>query len=90
MLRRTEVLACPYIGMRDDPSAFYSYPSTDNRCYHGRVPATPLTSHQMAYCLGGAQTDCPVYLQEAEGAFPRDMMVQEAPRPCSNQFSRSY
>ena len=64
--------------MRHDPDAFYSFASMGNRCYHCRRPTTPLMAHQEAYCLAGAQADCPAFLQDASEAFPAALRAQEA------------
>jgi len=61
---------CPHIGLKDDPSTFFSYPSTGNCCYHCQHSAVPLLAHQAAYCLGGKHADCPVYRQAENKPFP--------------------
>jgi hypothetical protein len=74
------VRSCPYIGSKEDPSVHYRYPSEENLCYRCRRPAAPAAIHQQRYCLGGAQTGCPVYLQDADQAFPVEILASVAPR----------
>ncbi len=76
-IRTMRTPSCPYFGTREDREVCYSYPSPENRCYRCRVPAAPMMLHQQAYCLCGAQKDCPVYLQDQNRAFPTGIMAQD-------------
>ena len=71
---------CPYIGLKNDPSVFFSYPSNGNQCYHCRPPAVPLQAHQQAYCLGASHADCPVYQQTGKKPLPSEFRAGEGPR----------
>jgi hypothetical protein len=68
---------CRYLGLRDDPDAFYSYPSTGNLCHHCRRPVSPLLAHQEAYCLTGAHENCPAFLQAPTKSFPAELRAEE-------------
>jgi hypothetical protein len=80
---------CPHLGLWDDLSGYSAYPSTDNRCYHCRQPATPSLAHQEAYCLSGGQKDCPVYWQPRKKAFPPSLQAAEAFRPGQSALLRT-
>ena len=71
---------CPYIGLKNDPSVFFSYPSTGNQCYHCQPPAVPLQAHQEAYCLGASHADCPVYQQAGKKPLPPEFRAGESQR----------
>jgi LysM repeat protein len=58
--------------MKHDPNAFYAYPSSGNFCFHCKPRGTPLLAHQETYCLALAHTNCPVYQQTVETAFPSE------------------
>jgi hypothetical protein len=64
----------------DDPGGYYSYPSSDNRCYHCKRPATPLLEHQEKCCLSGKHKDCRVYWQSRKKAFPASLQAPETVR----------
>ena len=71
---------CPYIGLKNDPSVFFSYPSTGNQCHHCQPPAVPLQAHQQAYCLGASHADCPVYQQAGKKPLPSEFRAGESQR----------
>ncbi len=73
-------VACPYLGLQDDPRGYHSYPSLGNRCFHSRWPAIPLLAHQEAYCLRGAHKDCPVYWQPRKRPFPSSLKAAQTAR----------
>ena len=68
---------CPYIGLKNDPSVFFSYPSSGNQCYHCQPPAVPLQTYQEAYCLGASHADCIVYLQAGKKPLPPEFRAGE-------------
>jgi hypothetical protein len=74
--------------MWDDASAYYSYPSTANRCYHCKRPAAPLRAHQQAYCLKSEQQDCPAYNQAETRPFPKKFRERAARRGPSASSAR--
>jgi len=65
--------ANPYLGMRDGPSALYSFPSEGNLCHRCRPPVMPALAQHAACCLKGDQKDCAVYLQAEGKAFSREL-----------------
>ncbi len=72
---------CQYLGAVDDPNLHYAYASAGNRCYRCGQPAAPRFAHQDAYCLRGAEQDCPVFKNPAPHAFPSELRLgQERPR----------
>ena len=70
-------LACPHLGMRNEPGIYLAYPSPGNRCYRCRRPATPALAHQETFCLRGAQRDCPAFKQAQRLAFPAELREPE-------------
>jgi hypothetical protein len=74
-------LTCPHLGMRDDPGAYFSYPSSGNRCHHCRRPETPSLAHQEAVCLQGRQHVCPAFNQDSKRPFPGRLRQRSAVDP---------
>ena len=75
----TRGTACPYIGIFDDPGAYFGYPCSGNRCFHCRPAATPSVVHQEAFCLSGMQYECPVYSQEEGATIPSAIRMRAMP-----------
>src|ERR1700690_1011572 len=86
LLKFSDTTTCPYLGLKSDSGTAFSYPSVANYCYHCQNPAVPLLSHQESYCLSGAYSECPVYSQEIDQAFPPQLIVSKA--ECSFRFQR--
>jgi len=74
------VSTCPHLGLDDDPSVFYSYPSTSNLCYYCQPPDAPLQAHQEAYCLGPSYANCPAYQQAKDKPLPPEFRAGEGHR----------
>ena len=80
---------CPHLGLRHDPDGYYSFPSTENRCYHCKLPATPLLEHQATCCLSGKHKDCRVYWQSRKKPFPVALQAPDEVRPAQSALVRT-
>jgi LysM domain len=59
--RLVESPSCPLLGLPDDPSTRFSYPSVAHRCRSTDRPRPIDLGHQAAFCLAAAYPDCPRY-----------------------------
>ncbi|NOZ28717.1 MAG: hypothetical protein GXP39_11795 [Chloroflexi bacterium] len=57
---------CPHLGLVSDRTLAWAAPDAAHRCYAQTPPGTPDESHQQAYCLARAHTDCPYYVSPEE------------------------
>lgn len=57
-----QLTICPHLGLEDDPTLIRTAATRSHRCYaHERVVAPDL-EHQAAFCLSGAFSGCPYYV----------------------------
>jgi hypothetical protein len=71
-------LTCPFIGMRHDPKTSFIFPARGNLCYHCKSPAIPSLEHQGSFCINGAYTRCPIYINAKEQLFPAQFRIKES------------
>lgn len=72
-------ITCPHLGMKQDRSTAFAYPSPGNYCYNCKVPTSPAEDHQERFCLTTARNECPVYNQEENNTFPQDLVAVSEP-----------
>jgi LysM domain len=77
--RAAESPSCPLLGLPDDPSTRFSYPSVAHRCRATDRPRPIDLGHQAAFCLAATYPDCPRYL--AAAAPRRSGGDRAKPRP---------
>jgi SH3-like domain-containing protein len=63
-------LGCPHLGLEDDPSTKLLYPSPFGCCHRARPVAAVMLAHQSTHCLSSNYVECPVYVQQKQGALP--------------------
>jgi LysM repeat protein len=59
--RPAESPSCPLLGLPDDPSTRFSYPSVAHRCRATDRPRPIELGHQAAFCLAATYPECPRY-----------------------------
>lgn len=59
-------LACPYLGLADDPATHCVSPSREHRCHRPNRPAHIALAHQAEICLAAGSASCPVATGMAE------------------------
>ena len=64
---------CPFLGLEEDPSTSFSYPSIWNYCNLAKPPNPPKMDHQEVFCLGNAYETCPVILRQQGGPLPPEI-----------------
>ena len=57
-LGRSPEVACPLLGLRQDPGSRFSMPVDERRCMAGHRPATIDADHQRTFCLAAAFATC--------------------------------
>lgn len=68
--------ACPFLGIKDDPTTSLNFPSTGNFCHHSR-PISPINAnHQEKFCLSGEHQNCPLYRAATPVPMPRSLLGQ--------------
>lgn len=61
---------CPFLGIPNDATTHYTYPSRLNFCYTPERPAAIRFEHQQAFCLGARYAECPVYRVQGLTTLP--------------------
>lgn len=85
-IEQTEMVRCPYLGLRDDPTVAYSFPVMEgdhddeagpspHRCYRVDPPAPIGREHQYHFCLKAQYRACSVYSGKPA---PRNRPINEA------------
>lgn len=57
-----KVVACPFIGLKDDNKTALNFASKGNYCHRISPPASITGTFQTAYCLTSRHVTCPVFL----------------------------
>lgn len=72
---------CPYLGLRDDPETWYTFPAHENTCHKPRSPHGVAAPYQENICLTDQYADCPVYQQMREwrGPLPSNVKIIQPP-----------
>ncbi|HNB54110.1 MAG TPA: LysM peptidoglycan-binding domain-containing protein [Anaerolineales bacterium] len=65
-----ETYKCPYLGIPDDATTHYTYPSRLNFCHMPERPSPIQFDHQQAFCLGIRHSECPVYRVQGLTTLP--------------------
>ena len=74
--RRVSAVACPYLGIFEDPSTRFLEPDPAHRCYATRHPRSILLDYQKKYCLSAGYKLCQIYSAE-QGAERSDRKGRE-------------
>jgi hypothetical protein len=66
-----EKMNCLFIGLEDDPTTLFAYPSKWNYCRRSKPPLPPNLEHQVVFCLGTADkyNSCPLIKARQERSF---------------------
>lgn len=76
--------ACPWMGLRDDPTVMLAMPSDSHRCFAVSPEREPRLDYQMRYCLGPAHQQCATY-QAAEQRVVASFEPRTKPRTSSRK-----
>src|SRR5665648_1932 len=68
--RPAELPSCPLLGLPDDPTSRYSFPSVGHRCRAGNRLRPIELGHQGAFCLAATYPECRRYQAAAASAGP--------------------
>ncbi len=70
-------ITCPHLGMLQDKSTAFSYPTEGNYCFKCKVPTSPPLSHQDEYCLTLKRNECPAFSQDRSNPFPQEIINKD-------------
>ncbi len=62
--------ACPYLGLKEDPSTWLFYPNPANHCYKSNPPRPIDPDHQRQFCLSKTYPLCKIYQQSFSAPLP--------------------
>ncbi len=68
--RPPESPTCPLLGLLDDPSSRFSFPTADHRCHASGRPRPIEAGHQGAFCLAATYPQCPRFQRAAASGAP--------------------
>jgi hypothetical protein len=60
-------VACPYLGVPEDPETYYGVSDEAHVCYRARRLSRIPVAHQGEYCLVGSHKRCPVFVAARGG-----------------------
>jgi len=81
---------CPFLGLADDTRTAMVFPSAQNYCYHVTHPTAPSDNHQSEFCLNGAYSRCPVYMDSKTGPMPMEMTSDGSRKNRKKKLPRIY
>jgi hypothetical protein len=64
----TDQIACPYLGLVDDPDTHFMFATPGHRCRAERNPARISLPHQGQFCLSRDYQTCPIYTEAGKPA----------------------
>lgn len=65
---------CPHLGIKNDPTTSFSYPSKGHVCLHAKRTPTPELEYQRSTCLTVQHLHCPVYKSPPGARLPDDIL----------------
>ncbi len=80
--------ACPFLGLRDDPTARHTSANMNHYCHAGEWPQPTQPSHQVSYCLSPHWSLCENWEQATERPQPT-RVAEEAPAQESGFLRRA-
>ena len=67
---KTRLEICPFLGIKEEASTPYKYPSHANRCYNVTSPERIILVHQEKFCLSESYRECEVFNSSGEEHLP--------------------
>jgi len=67
---KTRLAICPFLGIKEESSTPYNYPSHANRCYNVKSPEGIKLPHQERFCLSELYKQCEVFNSSGEERLP--------------------
>lgn len=74
-------LNCPHLGMIDDPSTSFEFPSELNLCSLSKPSYIPSLSQQRKVCLSKNYACCPLILDPKIKKLPKYLRIEEKTKP---------
>jgi len=68
--KKTRLHTCPFLGIKEESSTTYSYPSHAHRCYNVKSPDGIKLAHQEKFCLSELYEECEVFNSSGEEHLP--------------------
>ncbi len=68
--------SCEFLGLKNDPSTYSTYPSLRNHCHRARPPQAVNLSYQRMRCLTPGYKSCPVFMEEWKGRLPVEIRAE--------------
>ncbi|MDO9545346.1 MAG: hypothetical protein Q7J07_01175 [Pelolinea sp.] len=69
---------CPYLGIPDDSSTSFSYPSGWNCCFHAKRVVSPKMEHQRNFCLDEEHINCLVFKRKDLAPLPVGLRASDS------------
>jgi len=81
------LVACPFLGLDEDPGTLLGYAHPANQCYRLKKPVGIDLTHQNNFCLGENYTRCYVYAQSRQQTTKsaKKISKQTSPLPGESQ-----
>ena len=77
---KTRSGTCPFLGIKEESSTQYRYPSHAHRCYNVKFPERIELAHQEKFCLSELYKECEVFNSSGEEHLPAHIQVERRER----------
>ena len=77
---KTRSGTCPYLGIKEESSTQYRYPSHAHRCFQVKFPERIELAHQEKFCLSELYKECEVFNSSGEEHLPAHIQVERRER----------
>ena len=72
-LDASQLTACPFLGLQDDPHTHFAWPQANHFCYRADPPHSVIEQYQQSHCLNRGHTNCPIYAKTWNGPLPKEL-----------------
>jgi hypothetical protein len=75
-LDASQLTACPFLGLQDDPHTHFGWPQANHFCYRADPPHSVIEQYQRSHCLNRGHLSCQIYDKTWSGPLPRELRGQ--------------
>lgn len=72
-LDASQLTACPFLGLQDDPHTHFGWPQANHFCYRAEPPHSVIEQYQQSHCLNRGHTNCPIHAKTWSGPLPKEL-----------------
>ena len=72
-LDASQLTACPFLGLQDDPHTHFGWPQANHFCYRAEPPHSVIEQYQQSHCLNRGHTNCPIHAKTWKGPLPKEL-----------------